>query len=150
MEEDPSEGRSRDAHRDGLLEEIREGTVQGLGVGPTMPLSGCGANQGRKARLGGILGGESATCFLDELVKSPPASLRGAKRRGNLLVTFKSVYMGLQIDLIQLAAPRTGLGTFSGVTGGRALSFHGVSMGETPGPKRMRGEQREGAKLPRR
>lgn len=30
MEEDASEGRSRDAHRDGLLEEISEGTVQGL------------------------------------------------------------------------------------------------------------------------
>ena len=41
-------------------------------------------------------------------------------------------------------------GSFSGVTGGRALSFHGLSMGEAPGPERMRGEQREGAKLPRR
>jgi hypothetical protein len=41
-------------------------------------------------------------------------------------------------------------GAFSGVTGGRALSFHGLSMGETPGPERMRGEQREGAELPRR
>jgi hypothetical protein len=41
-------------------------------------------------------------------------------------------------------------GTVPGVTGGRALSFHGLSMGETPGPERMRGEQREGAKLPRR
>jgi hypothetical protein len=42
------------------------------------------------------------------------------------------------------------VGTVSGVTGGRALSFHGLSMGETPGPERMRGEQREGAKFPRR
>ena len=66
MEEDASEGRSRDAHRDGHLEEMREGSVQkGLGVGPTMPLSGCRANQGRKGRLGGILGWESATFFLD-------------------------------------------------------------------------------------
>jgi hypothetical protein len=37
---------------------------------------------------------------------------------------------------------------FSGVTGGRALSFHGLSMGETPGPERSRGEQREGADSP--
>jgi hypothetical protein len=39
---------------------------------------------------------------------------------------------------------------FLDVTGGRALSLHGLSMGETPGPERSRGEQREGAKLPRR
>jgi hypothetical protein len=36
------------------------------------------------------------------------------------------------------------------VTGGKAPSFHGLSMGEAPGFERMRGEQREGAKLPRR
>ena len=41
-------------------------------------------------------------------------------------------------------------GSLSRVTGGKAPSFHGLSMGETPGPERMRGEQREGAKLPRR
>jgi hypothetical protein len=40
--------------------------------------------------------------------------------------------------------------TFSEVTGGRAPSFPGLSMGETPGPERMRGEQWEGAELPRR
>ena len=39
-------------------------------------------------------------------------------------------------------------GTFSEVTGGRALSFHGLSMGETPGPERRRGEQREGQNSP--
>jgi hypothetical protein len=39
---------------------------------------------------------------------------------------------------------------FLDVTGERALSFHGLSMGETPGPERRRGEQREGAELPRR
>jgi hypothetical protein len=39
---------------------------------------------------------------------------------------------------------------FSEMPGGKALSFHGLSMGETPGPERSRGEQREGAKLPRR
>jgi hypothetical protein len=37
---------------------------------------------------------------------------------------------------------------FSEVTGGRALSFHGLAMGEAPGPERKRGEQREGAELP--
>jgi hypothetical protein len=42
------------------------------------------------------------------------------------------------------------VGTFSEVTGGRAPSFHDLSVGETPGPERMRGDQREGAKLPRR
>ena len=58
--------------------------------------------------------------------------------------------MGIQSYLRQCAARRTGPGPFSGVTGGRAPSFHGLSMGEAPGPERMRGEQREGAELPRR
>jgi hypothetical protein len=39
-------------------------------------------------------------------------------------------------------------GAFSAVTTGRALSFRGLSMGETPGPERSRGEQREGAEFP--
>ena len=37
---------------------------------------------------------------------------------------------------------------FSEMPGGRALSFHGLSVGETPGPERKRGEQREGADSP--
>jgi hypothetical protein len=37
-----------------------------------------------------------------------------------------------------------------GYGGERALSFHGLSMGETAGPERSRGEQWEGAELPRR
>ena len=43
---------------------------------------------------------------------------------------------------------RRGEEAFSEMPGGRALSFHGLSVGETPGPGRSRGEQREGAKLP--
>jgi hypothetical protein len=38
---------------------------------------------------------------------------------------------------------------FSEVTGGRALSFRNVSMGETAGPNMLWGNA-EGAKLPRR
>jgi len=49
------------------------------------------------------------------------------------LVTFKSVYMGSERDLRQFCTSDRA-GAFSGVTGGRALSFHGLSMGETPGP----------------
>ena len=40
------------------------------------------------------------------------------------------------------------VGTFFAVTGGRALSFPHLSMGETTGPERRRGEQQEGAELP--
>jgi hypothetical protein len=37
---------------------------------------------------------------------------------------------------------------FLDVTGERALSFHGLSMGETPGPEQSRGEQRGGGRTP--
>jgi hypothetical protein len=40
--------------------------------------------------------------------------------------------------------------TLSEMPGGRAPSFHGLSVGETPGPERSREEQREGAKFPHR
>ena len=36
---------------------------------------------------------------------------------------------------------------FSEMPGARALSFHGFPVGETPGPGRSRGEQREEAEL---
>ncbi len=51
------------------------------------------------------------------------------------------------IRKLHIIGPR-GDEAFSEMPGGRALSFHGLSVGETPGPERRRGEQREGAELP--
>jgi hypothetical protein len=46
------------------------------------------------------------------------------------------------------AVSRRADGAPSEMPGERAPSFHGLSMGETPGPERSRGEQREGEDSP--
>ena len=59
----------------------------------------------------------------------------------------------LPAERVASGCPREGgprAKAFSEVTGGRVPSFHGLSVGETPGPERSRGEQREGAELPHR